>query len=90
MMMIVGYIVEKRPKGGDMWTKVNDYPCIDPMFTVSNLPENSEWEFRVMAVNTAGNSDPSLCSPAYKIKEKIGELSVTLCSLYFFIDMNIC
>nr|XP_034332878.1 twitchin isoform X27 [Crassostrea gigas] len=68
---ITGYVVEKRPKGGETWSRVNDYPCTDPLFTVTNLPENSEWEFRVMAVNAAGNSEPSLCSPSYKIKEKI-------------------
>ncbi|XP_061166987.1 twitchin-like isoform X9 [Saccostrea echinata] len=68
---ITGYLVEKRPKGAEMWSKCNDYPCTDPAFTVANLPEDSEWEFRVMAVNAAGNSEPSLCSPAYKIKEKI-------------------
>lgn len=80
--------MEKRPKGGETWSRVNDYPCTDPLFTVTNLPENSEWEFRVMAVNAAGNSEPSLCSPSYKIKEKIGTGSNTQYDSLFCMDFK--
>ncbi|KAK3103159.1 hypothetical protein FSP39_016894 [Pinctada imbricata] len=68
---ITGYVVEKRPKGADNWVKATDYPCIDPNYTVTGLPEGSEWEFRVTAVNAAGNSEPSLATAPIKIKEKI-------------------
>ncbi|XP_071104533.1 twitchin-like isoform X3 [Haliotis cracherodii] len=68
---ITGYIVEKREKGSTYWTKATDYPCIDNAYTVANLPENAEFEFRVIAVNAAGKSEPSLeCAPI-KIKEKV-------------------
>jgi len=36
--------------------------------------ENTEVEFRVMAVNVAGSSEPSGATSPTKIKEKIGEL----------------
>ena len=69
----LGYVVEKRPKGSDNWVKALDYPCTDPNYTVTGLPEGSEWEFRVMAVNAAGNSEPSLATAPIKIKEKVGK-----------------
>ena len=67
-----GYIVEKKPKDSDNWMKVNDVPCLDNKILVPDLIENSDMEFRVMAVNAAGPSEPSGESSPIKIKEKIG------------------
>ncbi|XP_074660014.1 twitchin-like [Tubulanus polymorphus] len=69
---ITGYIVEKKnnSKGGD-WEKASDYNIREPRFTVSNLPEGDDFEFRVIAVNAAGQSEPSECSMPVKVKEKI-------------------
>lgn len=41
-----------------------------------------------MAVNAAGNSEPSLCSPSYKIKEKIGTGSNTQYDSLFCMDLK--
>ncbi|XP_041366543.1 twitchin-like isoform X3 [Gigantopelta aegis] len=68
---ITGYIVEKKEKGATMWTKATDYPVIDNNYTVANLMELSEYEFRVIAVNAAGKSEPSLESAPIKVKEKV-------------------
>ncbi|XP_070200689.1 twitchin-like isoform X4 [Littorina saxatilis] len=68
---VTGYIVEKKEKGMSMWTKANDFNVTDNNFTVSNLAENSEYEFRIIACNAAGNGEPSLPCAPIKIKEKI-------------------
>lgn len=70
---ISGYVVEKREKGMSLWTKANEYPVIDNTFTVSGLPENSEYEFRIAATNAAGTGEPSLPCAPIKIKERIGK-----------------
>ena len=67
-----------------MWTKATDYPVIDNNYTVANLLELSEYEFRVIAVNAAGKSEPSLESAPIKIKEKVGRLCWVLSCLYPF------
>ena len=72
LLVSSGYLVEKKPKGSDDWQKVNDIPCIGNSMLVPDLVENSDMEFRVMAVNAAGPSEPSGCSSPIKIKEKIG------------------
>ena len=41
-------------------------------YTVSGLPEGSDYEFRVRAVNQAGEGEPSGTTGPIKIKEKIG------------------
>ena len=56
---IAGYVVEKRdtPRGPDAWIPVIQN-CKDTTFTVPSLLEGHEYEFRVMAINENGTSDP--------------------------------
>ena len=72
--------MEKREKGMSSWVKATDRPVPDCNFTIRDLAENSEYEFRVAAVNAAGPGEPSLATAPIKIKEKIGML-VTVCGL---------
>ncbi|KAK7065507.1 Immunoglobulin like [Halocaridina rubra] len=65
---ITGYIVEKRVLGS-IWVKCNDYNVTDTQYTVMNLTEGSDVEFRVYAVNAAGKSEPSQSAPPVKIRE---------------------
>lgn len=64
---ITGYIVEKRVLGS-IWTKCNDYNVPECEYTVSNLKEGSDVEFRVIAVNSAGKSDPSQSTSPVKVR----------------------
>ena len=53
------YVLEKRPKGSKKWTKVPG--AIGPQdteATARNLEKGEDYEFRVMAVNEEGESDP--------------------------------
>merc|ERR1719495_2417814 len=56
---ITGYIIEFRETNG-MWYRANDYNVTDLTYTVSNLTTFSDYEFRIIAVNSAGKGDPSL------------------------------
>ncbi len=66
------YVVEKKPKGSNKWTKV---PGIfkEPECTAKNLEEGEEYEFRVMAVNEHGESEPLMTTEAIKAKHPFGE-----------------
>ena len=55
---IAGYVVEVKPKGGD-WTDATPYPVKENEFTVPRLKEEEEYQFRVRAVNEAGDGTPS-------------------------------
>lgn len=76
------YIVEKRPKGASKWTKV---PGVfkEPEATAKNLEEGEEYEFRVIAVNEHGESEPLVAEEAIKAKHPFGE-TILHCSLSFF------
>ncbi|KAG8239130.1 hypothetical protein J437_LFUL018920 [Ladona fulva] len=67
---IKGYIVQKKAKGDAGWTDVNDTPVPANIYKVPNLKEGDEYQFRVIAVNEVGPSDPSRPSPNILIEEQ--------------------
>lgn len=69
---ITGYIIEKREIGSPLWTKCNEYNVTDTNYTALNLTERSDYEFRIIAINSAGKSEPSNCTSPVKICEVLG------------------
>ncbi|XP_039185298.1 uncharacterized protein LOC120301772 [Crotalus tigris] len=61
---ILGYRVEKRKKGSNFWTSVTDLPITDRKYTVNDLKEGLQYEFRVAAINKAGVGEASASSEA--------------------------
>ncbi len=66
---ITAYVVERRQVGSGHWLKVNDYGCLDCEYTVLNLIEQTEYDFRVSAVNDAGRSEPCQTMQPVRITE---------------------
>ncbi|XP_060775407.1 immunoglobulin-like and fibronectin type III domain-containing protein 1 isoform X2 [Neoarius graeffei] len=58
---IIGYNLEKRKKGSNLWSQVNppDEPIREKKYAVSDVIEGAEYEFRVVAINTCGPGEPS-------------------------------
>ncbi|XP_047014552.2 immunoglobulin-like and fibronectin type III domain-containing protein 1 isoform X2 [Ictalurus punctatus] len=58
---ILGYHLEKRKKDTNQWVALNSInePIEALKYSVKNLPEGSEYEFRVSAINTSGAGEPS-------------------------------
>ncbi|KAL3123332.1 hypothetical protein niasHT_006030 [Heterodera trifolii] len=61
---IDGYVIEQRKMGDDDWTRANigvpgAKAVRDTRCTVKDLPEKEQFEFRVRAVNKAGEGEPS-------------------------------
>ncbi|KAL1021046.1 hypothetical protein UPYG_G00007990 [Umbra pygmaea] len=58
---ILGYNLEKRKKGSNLWSPVNptDKPIQGNTFAVKDVIEGNEYEFRVSAINVSGLSEPS-------------------------------
>jgi len=66
---ITGYIVEKKQAGSEFWVRAHHHNVLEPACLVNDLVENSEYEFRVVAVNKAGESEPSSTTGRIKITE---------------------
>lgn len=68
------YVLEKRPKGSKKWSKC---PGLigphDTEATARNLEKGEEYEFRVMAVNEEGESEPLETDGFIKAKHPWGK-----------------
>lgn len=54
---VTNYVVEKREAKTATWHRISSY-CTQPSIRVRNLTVNKEYDFRVMAENHYGTSDP--------------------------------
>jgi len=52
-----------------IWSRCNSYPCPSTIFNIPNLIEDREYEFRVIAVNDAGEGPTSLPSKQVKVRD---------------------
>lgn len=81
---LTGYFVERRLQGASRWSKVTKQ-MIAPDVThvqAEELIEGSEYEFRVIACNKVGQSEPSTPSRTIVARNPFGKLKI-LC--FFFI-----
>lgn len=66
---ITGYLVEKKEAGSDHWVKALTYTVPDTNVVLNDLNDNTDYEFRIRAVNKAGESEPSIASLPVRITE---------------------
>ena len=72
---ITNYVIEYKLKDGKTWTQANDETVADTTFIVKRLKTDSEYVFRVSAVNKVGQGPPSQNTPAQLIKAPLGKKS---------------
>ncbi|XP_051969741.1 LOW QUALITY PROTEIN: obscurin-like [Xyrauchen texanus] len=53
---ITGYIVERRKVGTQTWVKVTSTTVSSTEYTISDIPEEASYQFRISAVNDFGQS----------------------------------
>lgn len=74
---ITGYIVQKKEKGSPYWVNAVHVPAGQNGTTVPDLTEGQEYEFRVIAVNAAGQSEPSEPSDLVTAKPRYCKLRIS-------------
>ncbi|XP_058467261.1 twitchin isoform X5 [Malaya genurostris] len=67
---ITGYIIEKKDKYSPIWEKALETSTPAATATVGGLVEGNEYQFRIIAVNKAGQSDPSDSSRTFTAKPR--------------------
>ena len=71
------YVLEKKQKGSNKWQKIpGNISPDETQATAKNLDEGEEYDFRVMAVNENGESEPLVTSGPVKAKYPFGEFNV--------------
>jgi len=72
---ITGYYIEKKFTDSDIWVRVNPTaPIIAKSLCISNLAVDRQYEFRLVAVNKAGESKSSESSTPVTIRDTTGNL----------------
>ncbi|XP_051563268.1 immunoglobulin-like and fibronectin type III domain-containing protein 1 [Myxocyprinus asiaticus] len=92
---IVGYNMEKRKRGSNIWGQVNpsDQPIKGKQYDVKDVVEGMEYEFRVSAINFSGAGEPSTPSEFVMARDpkkppgKVIDLKVTD-STYTSLSLN--
>ncbi len=89
---VTGYVVERRDtgKGPDAWVPVTQN-CKDTTFTVPSLLDGHQYEFRVMAMNENGISEPLRSSAPVTAQLPFSNLRILnfdskFCFLFFAIE----
>ena len=72
--VITGYIVERKSPTTSRWVRVNKSPVRDTTYTVPDVSEGQEYEFRVLAENAAGISKPSQPTGTIKAVDPYSQL----------------
>uniref|UniRef100_A0A4W3JFJ1 M-protein, striated muscle-like n=1 Tax=Callorhinchus milii TaxID=7868 RepID=A0A4W3JFJ1_CALMI len=76
---VLGYFVERCEEGSESWIQCNDVPEKLCKLPVLGLCENTSYQFRVLAVNSAGVSRPSKVSePVTTTDPTIGDRIMTI------------
>ena len=81
---VSGYHVEKKQAYTSRWAKITKSPISSTMFTIKDLIEDEEYQFRIVAENEAGVSKPSeptapfIARDPYSKPGKPGRPEVTL------------
>lgn len=75
---IIGYLVEYQKVGEEEWKKSNHAPdgCPDTKHRVVGLTEGETYKFRIMAVNSAGESEPAYVRDPVQVKDRLGEFII--------------
>lgn len=72
---VTGYFIEYRMVSSDIWSR-HETQITSTMFTLSGLTPDSEYQFRIFAVNSIGESEAGPVSDSVTCMDPFGESSV--------------
>lgn len=73
---ITGYVLERKESVRSFWSQIDRVPANITSYNIKDLTEDTEYDFRVTAVNRVGNSDPLVTDLTTKIKSPFGKFSL--------------
>lgn len=77
-----GYLLEMRETNRQYWNKVDQVPASVTSYNVQNLRQNTEYEFRVTAINKIGQSDSLVSEGPYMAKSPFSKHLIIFFLMY--------
>ena len=71
---ITGYLIEQTQKGSTQWVHCNEEPVSDTNYEITDLIEDTEYIFRIVAVNKIGEGPPGPESVPVLAKDPFGRI----------------
>lgn len=87
-----GYLIEMQKMGTMAWLKCNTTPSLICEYTLTNMPQEEEFKFRVMACNAGGSGEPAEVPGTVTVTEMFGKFphnTVTITQIYFYVTVTV-
>ena len=78
---VTGYFIERSTTQSTRWLRVNKQPEPETTYEMTELIEDTEYEFRIVAVNKVGEGPPGPKSTPVKAKDPWGKCQGCYCQL---------
>ena len=85
---ITGYFIERAQKGSSRWLRCNKQPVSDTKYKATDLIEDTEYIFRIVAVNKIGEGPPGPESVPVRAKDPFGKNVFVLNEAITFLTKN--
>lgn len=79
---ITGYYVERATAGSSRWLRMTKQPVTDLTYRATDLVEDTQYEFRIVAVNKVGEGEPGPKSSPVLAKDPWSKFNERRTSLY--------
>lgn len=87
---MTGYAIEYKSGSRTFWTKSGSVNANTLTYTVTKLATETEYYFRVSALNAEGSSKPTETADAIRPMKKIGKLITQVENIFVFeLDLKI-
>lgn len=83
--MVTGYYLQRRDKKNLRWTTICKDPICETAVKVYHLTEGNEYQYRVCAINKAGEGPFSDASDFYKSADPVGRCFCVSCAFFSLI-----
>ena len=70
---VIGYLIERATSGSKRWLKVSKEVVPETTLKVTDLIEDTEYQYRIIAVNKVGEGEPGPPSEPFGAKDPWGE-----------------
>ena len=75
---VTGYFIERSTAGSSRWLRVNKELAPDTHYAVEGLIEDTQYAFRIVAVNKVGEGEPGPASQPITAKDPWGKCQLTI------------
>lgn len=73
---LTGYLLEFKETNRQYWSRIDQVTASVTSYKVQNLRQDTEYEYRISAVNKIGQSEPLLSEGACKAKSPYSKLYI--------------